>query len=217
MNELQQTSVELPNSLLSKPFSEDALDRVFNRIKSRHIPPELLRPQAKKELCAAIDWAVTWYLTELGTSPAARRQRFETIKWGHRFQKACADMWGHGHRLPGDERLPAIFEWLDIISANFPKRSFPKAPWRKPLNGWRQKTRSGRSLSPAELLAGWQLPKIFAKHFNSRPKFSRGTDSAHGPCIDFIDGIFAELKIPFARDSIAAAIAAVRKSDLSTS
>jgi hypothetical protein len=209
--------VELPSSRVFEPFSEAALDRLLGKVGVPHIPAELRQRKAREDLCQAIDSAVAWYQTELDTSPAARRRRFEAIKWGRRFQKACSDMWQAGYRLPGDERLPAIFEWLDMISDSFPEWPSRNVPWQKPLEDWRQEVRPGRSLSAAELLAGWHLPKVFAKHFRSRSKFSRGTNDAHGPCIDFVDAVLVELSIPFAKNSIGAAITAVRQSGLSTS
>ena len=220
-DELGRVLVEPPSDVVLGPLSDAALDCILGSVKSQQILTELRGLGARDELRAALDRAMTWYLTEIDTSPAARRRRFEALKYGQRFKKACSDMWRSGHRLPGDETLVTVFAWLDGLSALFPERSPPNICHRKPLKDWRQKGKPGqegkpdRYLSSRELLAGWHLPRIFAHHFKTRVTFSSGTEDPSGPCIDFVKAVLEQFQIPFTRQSIAAAITAVRKSGLS--
>jgi hypothetical protein len=222
IEEIKQRAVEVATWegaiklwLASRPhdLSEEVLDRILNKVEKRHVPASLRDSWERRDhLCNAIAWALTWYKTEVDTSPAARRQRQQLFR---RIRSLNKTYFGRNKTVsvPGvslaDERdLCLMLKRLDGIAANFPE---PSAKTLKPIR-WRTESRPGRYFTPTELLAGWHLPHVFKRFFEQDPGFSRGiAEKPFGPCIDFVDAVLTEFEIRFARESIAAAIAAARK------
>lgn len=186
-------------------LSDQALDRIFDRVGSKYVPATLrAKPEEKQRLRIAVFDASQRYETRSHIaaridSASKRQSKLEKmLRLARRLHEECSDetLWREiavGFELTDK---PAFREHLDRLVEILNRAINVPRPGLEPVQR--------DSLSALELLAGEDLPQLFEAFF-LRPA------SHSGPCLRFVAAVLSESKIGFKESSIARAITACRK------